>query len=64
LTTECASRIDLSRGLGDPLAANVALGCAAAVDLIASGKTQRAIVLCAGVDGSIGGVRLRAGGLA
>jgi hypothetical protein len=60
-TSTCAVRVDLSLSLGDPLAANVALGCAAAIDLIVAGKTRRAVVMCAGVDGSIGAVRLRAG---
>jgi hypothetical protein len=64
MTSACTDRIDLSLSLGDPLSANVALGCAAAVDLIVSGKAQRAVVMCAGVDGSTGGVRLRAGGSA
>jgi hypothetical protein len=55
-------RVDLFLGLGDPLAAGVALGCAAALDLLVAREAASAIVLCAGVDGEIGGVKLCAGG--
>jgi hypothetical protein len=57
-----ATRIDLSLCLGDPLGANVALACAAAVDLLGAGKCRSAVVLCTGVDGTTSGLHLRAGG--
>ncbi len=50
--------LDLTAGLGDSLAAAPALGCAAALDLLAAGEFRRALVLGAGVDGAVAGALL------
>ncbi|MGC4117230.1 MAG: beta-ketoacyl synthase N-terminal-like domain-containing protein [Myxococcales bacterium] len=60
-TVDSICFIDLFAALADPLAAGPALACAAAVDLLVSGKAHQALVLCAGVDGAFGGVRLSCG---
>lgn len=61
-TAHCVHTVDLSESLADPLAASPALACAAATDLLVSGAASSALVLCAGVDGAFGGVRLSRGG--
>jgi 3-oxoacyl-[acyl-carrier-protein] synthase II len=50
--------IDVSLGLGDALAAAPALAWLAALDLLVSGTSRRAVVLSAGIDGQLGVVSL------
>ncbi|HEY3448912.1 MAG TPA: beta-ketoacyl synthase N-terminal-like domain-containing protein [Myxococcales bacterium] len=54
---------DLSLSLADPLAAGPALACAAATDLLTAGAAADVLVLCAGIDGAFGGIRLSRGRL-
>jgi 3-oxoacyl-(acyl-carrier-protein) synthase len=53
-----ATVIDLSRALGEALAATPALAWVTALDSIVSGGARRALALSAGLDGEIGGVLL------
>jgi hypothetical protein len=55
-----ATILDVSRGLGDALAASPALGWVAALDLIVAGRARRALVVAAGTDGDVGAVLLGA----
>lgn len=52
-----ASVLDASR-LGESLAATPALAWSAALDRVASGAAERALVVSAGVDGDLGAVAL------
>lgn len=54
--------LDISRSLGDALAATPALAWAAALDLLVAGKARCALVISAGIDGDIGVVRLSSPG--
>jgi hypothetical protein len=49
-----AEVLDVTRALGDSLAATPALAWACAIDAIASGASRRAVVLSAGIDGDLG----------
>lgn len=53
-----AKLIDTTAALGDSLAASPALAWAAAIDALAEGIAERALVLSAGIDGQVGSVIL------
>jgi hypothetical protein len=53
-----AAVLDVTRALGETLAASPALAWATAVDLVASGESARAAVVSLGVDGDVGVVTL------
>jgi hypothetical protein len=52
---------DVTRSLGEALAATPALAWAAAVDQLASGDAGRVLVVSAGIDGDVGAVTLSRG---
>ncbi len=56
-----APTVDVTRHLGEALAATPALAWVAAVGLLAAGSCTRALVLSAGVDGDVGLVTLARG---
>ena len=53
-----APLLDVTRGLGEALAATPALAWVAALDRVASGEAARAVVVSAGIDGDVGVVTL------